>query len=241
MKVTKLFIPISISLTLLYFVISLNLFSQEKVITGGIQIKPLFPSTYLNTGPVSGISEKNIFTEIKPNPGYSFGMVIRRGLSKNFSIETGISYVRRNYRLTIKDLDSTVEMQRKYKLISYEIPIQLLVFIRLGRLVYMNVSTGLGVDFFPTDWTTYDRLHEQLILRRNWALISLNGNSGFEYRSEKNGYYYFGFSFHRPFTPIAYVNALYRGAPTRNSVFKTIFYGNYFTVDLRYFIKESKK
>lgn len=225
-----------------FFILSLIAGAQENIITGGIQYKPLFSHSYFNTGPQSTTDSANVFFMLKPRGGYCFGMVIRKGIDNTFSLETGINYVRRNYQLTIEDHLTTLTIMRTFKLIGYEFPFQLLVFIQLGKNLFMNTAGGLSLDIFPSDWKTYDTYHSQLILRKNWALFSLTTNVGYEYRTKKNGYFYLGLSFHRPFSPIAFDNVYYDAGNNRKSRFKANIIGNYLTLDFRYFLKsESQK
>jgi hypothetical protein len=65
--------------------------AQERVTTVGLQFKPILSSEIINTGPQSQEVE-NISYTITPQSGYAFGMVIRKGLTKQVSIETGINY-----------------------------------------------------------------------------------------------------------------------------------------------------
>ncbi|MFB6306309.1 MAG: hypothetical protein ABEH43_04875, partial [Flavobacteriales bacterium] len=59
-------------------------------------------SELLNTGDISK-TKGEIKTTISPKFGRNFGMVVRAGLNKRFSIETGINFIRRNYDLIFED------------------------------------------------------------------------------------------------------------------------------------------
>ncbi len=189
-----------------------------------------------NTGRTE-FADSAVNFSLQPNPGYCFGMVIRRGFTKNISLETGINYVKRNYTLQIQDTSFFTE--RKFAFIGYEIPVLGLVYIRLSRQLYMNASAGLSFDMFPSDLAIQNEFFNLRTLRRNWLQTSLLANIGYEWRTEKSGYFYLGASYHRPFQGNAYNSVLYKRYSARTGpVFNTWLSGNYLTIDLRYFFHE---
>jgi hypothetical protein len=226
-------------ITLLVF--SLKAFSQEKITTFGIQFKPIIPIQFLGAGEQSKTENTITYTH-SPKTGVSFGMVIRRGFTKSLSLESGINFVNRNYNLTIDDLDSAFTGSSSFTISSYEIPILGLVYVQLSREMFMNVAGGISVDIYPTPLYTFDDYFTNAVNRSNWIQPSLLANVGWEYRTEKSGYWYFGASFHRPFSKIMEEFVVYRGE-NQNRVVETTFdvTGNYLTLDLRYFFHEEKE
>ena len=79
-----------LKLILLYLILisSQLFFAQERVTTFGIQFKPIIPSELFNTGKQE-IIQNNVTFGVTPQMGLSFGMVIRKGLTKNLSLESG--------------------------------------------------------------------------------------------------------------------------------------------------------
>ncbi|MFK7807193.1 MAG: porin family protein [Saprospiraceae bacterium] len=234
----------------LLFCLFLNLlvlfsFSQKNITTFGIQIKPIVPSELFGTGPITLIEEDVEFT-LTPTLGTNFGMLIRKGLNDNWSIETGIALVRRNYRLEAFDTNNDIQVESKYRFVSYEIPVQALYYIRLGESFYMNAAAGISLDFYPSniysntfgDRDTLGYQIEQSTNRVHWAQFSLISNLGFEYRTKDKGYFYLGASFHQQFVrDMAYVGMTYtleRGKTSTNTSIQS----NYLTLDLRYFFNE---
>ena len=62
---------------------------NEQLLTAGFQFRPVFASRFLGAGELSATDE--IFkSTLKPKLGYTFGMVIRRGLTKKISIEISL-------------------------------------------------------------------------------------------------------------------------------------------------------
>lgn len=223
--------------------------SQERVTTFGLQMKPIVPSNLFGAGSVE-LAQNGVQYSVNQRVGYSFGGVLRFGITKWFSLETGISYVRRNFSAMVFHEEFGFRDTADYRIIGYEIPISGLVFVKLSDYIYMNTSFGMALDMFPSDVAS-GRVEDfyQYSLRREykntgstfaWAKTGLLVNVGFEFRTEKSGYFYFGGSFHRPFTPIydAYLN--YTGN-NFNEVGKLPLSGNYLTLDFRYFFHEPPK
>ena len=220
------------------FLSSLSI-AQERVTTVGIQLKPILSSELINTGPQSQEVE-NINYSITPRSGYAFGMVIRKGFTKQISLETGINYTRKNFDLRITDDLSSLNIDDQFTYVIYEIPVTGLIYVQLGRQLFLNTSFGLAADFLPSDWDSGDPQHYHRSFRTYWILPSLLANVGFEYRTEKDGYFYFGFSYKRPFTNITTAKIGIVDANQqiiKQSSFDIL--GNYLTIDLRYFFHEN--
>jgi hypothetical protein len=226
---------------ILYLLFSLfvkSAFSQERVTTFGLQLKPIIPLQLFDAGKQVKI-ENNIEYINNPKPGLSFGMVIRQGFTKSLSLETGINFVRRNYDLTINDVDSSFKSESSFRLVNYEIPVLGLVYVQLNRNMFMNVAGGVSFDIYPTPLFTSDKHYSNAVNRNNWVQPSLLANVGWEYRTDKSGYFYFGASLHRPFSKIMKEFVTYKGRSgyrVEEATFDLT--GNYLTLDLRYFFHE---
>src|SRR5688572_11904537 len=137
-------------IAVLFVLAAIRASAQERVVTAGIQFKPIFSSKFFNTGPEEMTVDGVEFT-LKPQSGYCIGMVIRRGFTNTISIESGINYVKRNYAISIDDPDSSVVSNSDFSIISYEIPFQGLIFIQLSDEIFMDVALGASFDFYPSD------------------------------------------------------------------------------------------
>jgi len=212
--------------------------AQENVTTVGFQIKPLIPSGLFRTDNVS-LNQNDVDYSISQGFGYSGGMVIRRGLNKNFSLETGIGYVLRNFEATMTDNLNGFSSKTSYSIIGYEIPTLGLVYIKLSDEIFMNVAFGTSLDMFPSEVATQaeDTLFRQVSFRNSWLKLSLLANVGWEYRTEEKGIFYVGASFHRPFTYMYRGRLRYDRVTNREEAFLDIS-GNYLTLDFRYFFHE---
>lgn len=215
-------------------------YTQERLLTVGFQYKPLLSSQFFGSGPVE--NTKDILkAEIKPIWGHNYGMMIRRGFTKSISYEVGINYVKRNYRLTCTDLDSGFTSSGTFSLVSYEIPNQMLIYVRLGERFYMNNAFGVALTAFASDVESYAenrRFHELSLLTTRWFSASMIANVGFEYRTEKSGFFYIGASLQRPFKNIANTTVTYEKTNLLLYSVPLSLSGAYLTLDFRYFFHE---
>ncbi len=223
---------------------SLQNAAQINVTTLGIQLKPTVPTKFFGTGPALSTND-DLSVLFTPQFGMNFGMVIRRGLTKNWSIETGINLVQRNYKLDFMHPQLLQSQQVRFRLIGYEIPMQALVYVRLGEHLWMNASGGFAIDMYPSNVESYGSLRQdttiydfyQKTFRNGWLQFSLLANYGFEYRTKDKGYFYLGASFHRPFKDIGITEAVMEIDSYSSSLLYSL-NGTYLTADLRYFFHE---
>ena len=170
-KIFSLFKELNV--TLLLTIGCITSIMCQQVTTIGFQVKPIVPINYFGAGPIELTSDSAIIN-ISSKMGYSFGMVIRRGLTKTISIETGINYTRRNFKLTGTSSFENSSDVGDFGFVSYEIPIQSLVYIRLAEKLYMNASIGLGINFSASDVAIKERIFTlTIILKELIGLIYL--------------------------------------------------------------------
>ncbi|REJ83983.1 MAG: hypothetical protein DWQ44_05840 [Bacteroidetes bacterium] len=209
--------------------------AQKNVTTVGIQYKPIFPVSFLGTGSETGIDRDVTFiTGLKS--GFSGGMTIRRGLSDLVGLESGINYVKRKYNLEIVDGSNNID--RDFRIIGYEIPVSFLVYIRLGEFLYMNAAMGSGIDMFASAVQVLDTNYNQVSFRNRVVQPAIHANLGWEWRTEKSGYIYLGFTYHRPFEFIYLNKTEYRRSTTDVYFNERKLNGSYLTLDLRYYFHE---
>ena len=230
----KLLSAFSIALLIL---VSLSSNAQERVLTFGMQFKPMLPVSFLNARTVSK-TENNVTYSNNQQFGYNAGGIIRYGISDRFSIESGISFVQRNFNLKVDSLNNSFEANMDYRLIGYEIPVMGLVFIQLDDRVYMTAGMGGVIDLFPSDvFSEADRgdyVHETV--RRSWIQGSVMANLGFEFRHKKHGIFYVGGSFHQPFDSFYLSKIGFFDSPLTENTLDIE--GTYLTLDFRYYFPE---
>lgn len=220
------------------FIICLHGFmlqAQENVVTVGFQFKPIIPLKYFYTEGAD-ITQQGVRFQVQQKFGTSWGMSVRRGFTKIFSLESGISYVNRTYSLNI--YDSVQVVNDRFHLIAYEIPLQGLIYIRLSDKLFMNTALGISLDLFPSDIYTEDGNYKHYSQRKGWVLPGISANLGYEYRTEKTGYFYLGLSYHRPFYNMYTTAIEYNNGNGTLETLNTYLAGNYLTIDFRYFFHE---
>jgi hypothetical protein len=209
-------------------------FAQKKMTTVGIQIKPFLPSSFFT--PSKSVIQENVNFDLSLNSGFSGGMLVRHDFTGLLAMEAGINYVKRKYNLEITD--NSFSDRSQFRIIGYEIPLSLLVYIRLGEQLYMNVSMGHSLDIFASSVQSQDDYYSQRSFRKNLIQSAVIANIGWEYRTEKSGYFYLGASYHRPFSYIYLSEIKYNG---RTEPAVTTLSGNYLTIDIRYFFYEDPR
>jgi hypothetical protein len=207
----------------------------------GFCYRPIFSSSYFRTGP-KNFNDKNINYTLAQHSGYSTGALIRRGITKKLTVESGILYVKRNYDLTLQD--TTFISKSDFSIIGYEIPLSALIYIQLDQKIWMSAALGGSIDIFPSDVFTYEPSYMlQYSARKNKINAGVLANLGWEYRNGKKGTYYIGASYHRSISKI--YNTLVEYYPQRDfskapsSTGKTTLQGDYLTIDFRFYFHES--
>lgn len=222
---------------LLLFLIPLFLFAQKGVTQFGIQIKPIIPLSYFD--PLLELDDGDqLFGVYELESGRGFGMSIRSGISKSISLETGITQIRRRYRWNVTNDTSGFDSGGEIRWTGYEIPVRGLVYIRLDERIYMNTAMGFSFDMYPSNVVSTTIDAQAFIGRQRWVQVAVEGNVGFEYRTEKSGTFYTGFTFHRPFNDNAIGQLIWLDRQGATYEFQAPLLGTYLTLDLRYFFNE---
>lgn len=209
----------------------------------GFQYKPLIPISVVGDRPFE-MTEGNFLTTVTPTLGYTFGGVVRIGLTELLAIETGLARTKRNFLLEHEVQDSSLFATNTLGFISMEIPVNFLVYIKLGNDLFMNTSMGTSIIFYPSNVQTRvipEGIHQFIFEGRRVAFFSLdvNANVGFEYRTEKRGVFYLGMSGRIPLTPVLNIAAEYR-YDTQGLVAFDQIRGATVSLDLKYFLPYTK-
>lgn len=229
--------------------ISFGQIKQDRVPSYfGIQIKPLFPAKYVgekeHTFSTTDADSVQYSSTISQRLGYSFGVCVRAGLTKLVAIETGINFYQRNFDLAIDLADSNIHAKNDMSFINYDIPVNVLFYIPLAEKFYMNASLGGSLTFKPTEIGVVTKPagnneFSSSSITNNKFGLALNANIGFEYRTEKSGFFYLGGSVQVPMAPIFNLRTGYAHEGYRNSIFGDV-NGSYFALDIKYFFPNIK-
>lgn len=210
----------------------------------GLQVRPVFPTRFIGESELSieqDDSEKIFATStISQRIGYSFGATVRAGLTKLIALETGINFTQRHFDLTMSVPDSAgVSGTNDLTFISYDIPINVLFYIRLSDKWYMNASLGAALNYAPTHVGVQTRIFGNHYFTHTGVVnskigVDLNANVGFEFRTEKSGFFYLGGSARVPFKPIFTLAANYRNQGNSSSFYGDVD-GSFLSIDFKYF------
>lgn len=211
----------------------------------GLQVRSVFPNEFTGT-PVNSFTNKEYSTSISQKMGFSFGGTIRKGLTKLIAFESGINFTQRNFDLTMELADSNVSAENNFSFICYDIPINALIYVQLTEQFYMNASLGFAMTFKPTSigvLTTPKGLHS--FTHTGYAAkkfgVDLNANFGFEYRTEKSGFFYLGGSARVPLAPLFdFVSEYTIQATSYSNVVYGEIDGSYLSLDIKYFFPNIK-
>lgn len=234
-------------ITLIVGISATQLYSQKQrepiEITAGIEARALVPLASFTMKPLLYSDSLNHFNATGTyTGGLGFGGVIRFKLTNFWNLESGIYYTRRVYNFEIEDPMVGFKDNVPLRLVGYEIPVKGLVYIQMADNFYMNVAMGMSFDFFASDLKIYKPSVSVGAFKKSWLKMAVLGNVGVEYRSEKNGYFYTGVTFHQPFNDIlmSQVN-YYRNNEGMAYYQNRSVDGVYFSIDFRYFIPHKKK
>jgi hypothetical protein len=221
-------------LTFLITALALGAFGQQGRIDAGIQVKPVFSAPILRTGPIDLVEGDTRFT-VTPRSGYVLGGVFRVGLWKNTALESGLSVAQRHYRLSIENGPYNFDHEQTFRIVGYELPISLLVFLRLGEESYMSAGLGACINAFPSEVGIGDRNFFMLGFRNARINPGATAGLGFEQRTNI-GSFYIGATFQLPLKAIYNLTIEYTEPPqAERPRVQTELRGNYVTLDLKFF------
>ncbi len=228
--------------------------AQQKLTTSkyptyfGICASPVIPNDFIGAKntyfeDVTGAMQTTFTNKI----GYTFGGIIRIGITKNISIETGLSQVRRVYNAQVNIPDSGIYRSQELAFVNYDVPINGMIHIQLDRKWFINANLGIAINHYPSD------VRDSIIVgqgksiyvegrRTNRTYFSMNAGIGFEYRTEKSGILYFGAGAKVPFRPTLFGVSIFNQSGIGNKIvaYEPITAG-YFTLDVRYYLPTQKK
>lgn len=229
------FIQIAIAILL-----SVPVVAQERKAAFGFHAEPVLPSALFRIT-TDEVRVDDILFTTEPRPGFAFGAYLSVNISPKFLVESGINHMSRSYRISVKDDDFRETLD--FRVVNFEMPLNLTYYVRLGPQLYMGHSAGFSFQFLPSNLrsiidekdTSGNRIFslEQVSRRKYWMMPAFKGGIGLEYRTRDNGYFYIGPSY-RLFTVLYWSQLFYnRGAvDIQNLEIKPI--GDYFGITLRY-------
>lgn len=213
--------------------------AQQHVTTFGFLIRPSFPSQFFRTGPKDFSGDIADFSVIQRS-GISYGGLVRRGVTKRLTLETGLIYTKRNYDMSLSA--GSLTSKGSYSVIGYQMPVSSLIFIQLTDNLWMSAGLGGSVDYFPSDVFTFGDYYVHYSARQGKVNASALASLGVEWRTKKSGYFYLGATYNRNFSPIYRTLVEYYATNDYTEPFddigRTNLEGDYFGIDFRYYFHE---
>lgn len=210
----------------------------------GVQFKPLFPTDFITASELS-LKGNELNADYKQKFGFSFGGTVRVGLSKVVNLETGLNFIQRRYHIDYSILSPTVDINASsdFGIIAYDLPVNALFYIKMGKGFYANASLGVSVGYLPSDVWKKEPINAKERFqhegrRLNKVFGEVNANVGFEYRTKKSGSFYLGSSIKVPFKQLYNIAAVYY-ADGYTEVLHGKISGSYITLDIRYYFQNS--
>lgn len=234
-------------LVLLFSLIALLPMAQTKTKIPsyfGFRVSPVFPTKFIGEPLLTVLNTEDNFdfsTTIMQKIGFSFGGTVRAGLTKLISLETGINYTQRNFDLEMSVPDSNLFAPSDLSFVTYDVPINALFYIKMSEKWYTNASLGVAINFKPTDigkrtkpGGPHEFVNLGLIPIGKKVSFDLNANLGFEFRSQKSGFFYLGGSARVPFSPLfEFLSEYSYQGFNRQAVGEVD--GSYLSIDFKYF------
>lgn len=231
---------------LILFILPLSLFAQKENKFGvqnyfGFQTRMIIPSDAI--GPNTLTLTKDYFTTtIQQQVGYTFGGVVRLGLSELISIETGLNYVQRRFGITMSETDSAITAYGTMSFIQYDIPVSAVINVKLSKELFANASLGFALQNKPSSvgiitnpQGKHEFLHQGVVDIHKKISLDLISSVGFEYRTKKSGVFYIGGSARVAMAPVFLLVAKHRYVNESKVVYGNV-NGSYLSFDLKYFL-----
>lgn len=164
----------------------------------GFHYRAILPMQQMQSG-IQNFADSVLQCSIQPTNGYTFGGIVRYGLSDLISIETGLYYNQRNYLINATRTDSAISVDQRLRFVQFEVPIQGLIAIKLSKQIYANAALGASLLYKPSSVATYINPYDKHEFRQV-GLVDINdklgfdlrASAGFEFRDKKIGVFYLG-------------------------------------------------
>lgn len=231
----------------LLFLVVFGAYSQSSKVPSyfGIHYRSLLPNNFVGSKSVDLNAQEFSSTCIQ-KPGYSIGATVRAGITELIAFETGINLIHRNFNINMSVVDSNLYAESNLGFLSYDIPLNCLIYIKLSKSWYANAALGVAASYKPSTIGTINNLdgnhafiHTGYVDYKKKFTADFNGNIGFEFRSKDAGFFYLGGSVQIPLAPLFYLAGAYRYEGYELNDIQSI-NGSFLSIDLKYFFPNIK-
>ncbi len=207
----------------------------------GFQVKPLFPTKFIGESNTT-LTNQGYEVKISQQIGYSFGGVVRIALTDLIGIETGLNFFQRYYKTEMRLIDSNIMASDTFGFIQYDLPINALFNIKLSKKWYTNAAIGASICYKPSSVGSISQpvgKHEffniGLVDIKDKVNFDLNGSLGFEFRTDKYGFFYLGGCARIQTAPLFNLLSRYRYGTYEVDNYGPVS-GSFLAIELKYFI-----
>jgi hypothetical protein len=209
----------------------------------GFQVRPLLPTQFIGN-PLTEIKQPVFTTSLSQTVGYSIGGNVRAGLSKRIALETGIHYNIRKFDVNMSILDSGIYAKNDLTFITFEIPVNLLVYIQMSKKVFASTALGVAMTFKPTDVGILtlpggSSIFSHTGFAQRKFVLDFDAHFGVEYRTEKKGFYYIGGAAKIPFSPLFDLIATYKYQGNKTTYYGVVD-GSFLAIEFKYFFHNTR-
>jgi hypothetical protein len=222
----------------MFIFLALTTVAQKNTAVFGLHIEPVVPSKMFRIQ-TEDIDFEDVSFSIIPKTGYLFGAHLSLHITNRFTIESGINLIKRQIEMTATEDNTPISMS--WGIHNFEIPLASTLYVRLSERIYMGHTAGISFQMLPShlgsriQWVDSANViskFEQISDRRSWLVPTFKGGIGFEYRSEEDGYFYFGAMYHL-FTKMYTTQVTYKTS-TINELFLIQPQSDFFGILFRY-------
>jgi hypothetical protein len=234
-------------LALLFILVSLNVCGQSIKVPSyfGIHYRTVFPNNFVGSKSITLLNQEFTSTCLQKT-GYSIGATVRAGITKLIAFETGINLIHRNFNLNMSVADSNQFAERDLSFLSYDIPLNCLIYIKLNKSWYANASLGIAASYKPSTiggvnntGGNHSFIHTGYVDYKKKFTADFNGNIGFEFRSKKSGFFYLGGSVQIPLAPLFILAGMYKYEGYELVSLANV-NGAFLSLDLKFFFPNTK-
>ncbi len=209
----------------------------------GVQVRPVLASSFMASSR-NALETESFTTVFTQKAGYSFGGIVRTGITKLIFFETAINFTQRNYDISLSLPDSGIFSSNELSFVSYDIPLNALVYIQLGEQFFMNSSLGVALRYSPSSVGTVTKPGGLNTFRTSGILprkggLDLNANVGFEFRTFDKGFIYVGGTIQVPLTDLFIIASRHEYQGYNNTLYGTM-RAPYLALDFKYFFPNIK-
>ncbi|MGB0428929.1 MAG: hypothetical protein ACPGLV_00550 [Bacteroidia bacterium] len=235
-KLPKSLLPFRLIVLALFYTLSSNAQNAEQrseIIKFGIGVKAVATSELLSGAATTyALQGVNFSYESKVSRGID--AMVRIKLKNRFSLQSGITSVRRSYNYNIST--DTLAFGGSLIQTSFQMPLTGLLQVQISDKMRIGTEAGFVAEMFPGDVASGDDEHFALVYVRKRLNSALKASALTNYELNDGGRIELGFTYHRMLGRMGSFYLDYEGVENTISG-KSDLQGHFFSVNMAYFFK----